>query len=246
MSRAAARRRSYTVTATGTGGRRRRVAVPSRILHADVPVAIWSPPGTRSRDPLPLLVAHDGPDYADRTPLLEGAGHRVALLSAPDRNEWYSASAVYARALANEILPAIARAVAVAGRPVGVGASLGALSLLQAHRRHPDLLGGLFLQSGSFFVGRFDRHESHFARYDRIIRFVRTTLRAPDHPHTLPVVMTCGADEENLDNNRVMAHALRGQGYPLEFHVIPGGHSWESWAGGVRDHLPALLHACWA
>ena len=102
--------------------------------------------------------------------------HRVALLDPGERDQWYSASALYARALATRVLPGIADAVAVR-RPVGMGASLGGLAMLHAHRRFPDAFAGLFLQSGSFFVPRFDRHESGFVRYRRIVRFVRATLR---------------------------------------------------------------------
>ena len=54
--------------------------------------------------------------------------------------------------------------------------SLGALAMLHAHRSSPELFDGLFLQSGSFFMPRFDSQESGFVRYRRIVRFVRATL----------------------------------------------------------------------
>ena len=63
--------------------------------------------------------------------------------------------------------------VPVAGLPVGMGASLGGLAMLQAQRTWPGAFAGLFLQSASFFVPRFDRQESGFPRYARIVRFVR-------------------------------------------------------------------------
>ena len=59
-----------------------------------------------------------------------------------------------------------------------MGASLGALAMLHAHRMHPDLFGGLFLQSGSFFRQRLDRYERGFPRFGRISRFVGR--RAPN------------------------------------------------------------------
>src|SRR6202011_5881032 len=110
--------------------------------------------------------------------------------------EWYSASAVYGRSLTSRILPAVRERVGVAGPPVGMGASLGAVAMLQAQRRWPGAFGGLFLQSGSFFYSRFDRHESSFPRYGRVVRFVRGVLRASSHPDPVRVVMTCGEDEE--------------------------------------------------
>ena len=63
-----------------------------------------------------------------------------------------------------------------------MGASLGALAMLHAQRRHPGTFGALFLQSGSFFTPRYDAHESGFPRYQRIVRFVRETLRAASAP----------------------------------------------------------------
>ena len=115
---------------------------------------------------------------------------RVALLPPGDRDEWYSASAVYARRLCHRILPALYAAVPVAGRPVGMGTSLGALAMLQAQRTWPGTFAGLFLQSGSFFIPRFDRHESGFPRYDRIVRFVRGVLAARSRPDPVPFAMT--------------------------------------------------------
>ena len=64
-----------------------------------------------------------------------------------------------------------------------MGASLGALAMLHAHRMHPDSFGGLFLQSGSFFRQRFDRNEAGFGRFRRITRFVGTVLRERSWPH---------------------------------------------------------------
>ena len=142
---------------------------------------LWSAAETDPARALPLLVVHDGPEYARYSSLLRLLDHLVAfgelsplravLLPPPlDRIESYSASARYARALTEEWLPALPRRRA--GRPIGLGASLGALALLHAHYAKPDAFGGLLLQSGSFFRQRFDSHESGAPRYVRITRFV--------------------------------------------------------------------------
>ena len=111
-------------------------------------MTLWSPEGVRDGTPLPLLVVHDGPAYRKEASLTAVATElidtgrapavRIALLHPGKRDEWYSASALYARALVGEVLPAVGRTVAVAGAPVGMGASLGGLAMLHAHRRHPD------------------------------------------------------------------------------------------------------------
>ena len=85
-----------------------------------------------------------------------------------------------------------------------MGASLGALAMLHAQRRHPGTFGALFLQSGSFFMPRYDAHESRFPHYHRVVGFVGETLRAASRA-AVPTVLTCGAAEENIHNNRVMA-----------------------------------------
>jgi enterochelin esterase-like enzyme len=150
------------------------LAVPSRYLRAELPVRLWAPADARPGEPLPLLVAHDGPEYDTLSGLTAYAGamvaagrlprHRVALLTPGKRDEWYSADVSYARALALAVLPALRREVAVAGAVVAMGASLGALAALHAQRRHPGLLGGLFLQSGSFFTRQLDAQEQGFGR----------------------------------------------------------------------------------
>jgi enterochelin esterase-like enzyme len=218
-----------------------------RVLGRALEIPVWSP----SEGDLPLLVAHDGPEYAELADLVRYAGamvevgtlppFRVALLPPGDRNEWYSASAAYGRALCSRIVPAIGREVAVSGRPVGMGASLGGLAMLQAQRAWPGVFAGLFLQSSSFFMSRFDRQESGFPRYARIVRFVRGVLRAPPRDDTVPVAMTCGAEEENVHNNRVMANALVAQGYDAHLAEVPDMHNYTGWRDALDPYLTRLL-----
>jgi enterochelin esterase family protein len=228
--------------------------VSVRVLGDTLQVKIWSP--VRCEDwPLPLLVAHDGPEYDELSCLTHYAGamieggalplFRVALLPPGERNEWYSASARYGSALTRRIVPAICDQVPVAGSPVGMGASLGALAMLQAQRTWPGVFAGLFLQSGSFFVPRFDRHESGFPRYRRIVRFVAATLRAPSHPDPVPVALTCGAEEENVHNNRLMSSALSAQGYAARLHEVPDLHNYTSWRDAFDPYLTRLLADLW-
>jgi enterochelin esterase-like enzyme len=237
-------------------GDTRALEFASRPLRAAVAVALWSPAGVPDHAPLPLLAVHDGPEYDARAGLTAIAAglidrgrvpaHRIALLEPGPRDEWYSASAFYARALAGEVLPAIGAAVAVAGAPVGMGASLGGLAMLHAQRRHPTALAGLFLQSGSFFMPRFDHMEKRFARYGRIVRFVRGVLREDPFERPVPTTLTCGSDEDNVHNNRRVAAALKLQGYPAELHEAPGGHDYDTWRAALEAHLGDLLAAAWS
>ena len=211
--------------------------LPSRLLHASLPALLWAHPD--ADDDSPLLVVHDGSEYAEHSALLTLLAQlpplRAALIAPVNRNETYSASARYARALVEEILPALPPAPL----RVGLGASLGALALLHAHRRHPDSFDALFLQSGSFFRRR-DVHEHGFPRFQRISRFVGSVL-AGTSPRPIPLALSCGNVEENLASNVVMAEALRAQGHDLHFREFRDGHNWVAWRDDLHPRLSELI-----
>jgi enterochelin esterase-like enzyme len=226
--------------------------VPSRYLRADVEVRLWAPENAGPTERLPLLVAHDGPEYDQLSGLstyMIAAGrlprHRVALLGPGHRDEWYSANVSYAKALALAVLPTIRRQFAADGPVVAMGASLGALAALHAQRRHPGLFGGLFLQSGSFFNRRLDPQERAFGRYARITRFVAETRRGTIAAEPVPATLTCGELEENLANNRAMAEVLHGQRYRVGFVELPDVHNYVAWRDAFDPHLTGLLAEVW-
>jgi enterochelin esterase-like enzyme len=218
-------------------GKPEQVTIPSRVLKTELPALLWAHPDATERSP--LLVAHDGPEYVEHSSLLTYLGTlpplRAVLLGPVDRNEIYSASARYSRALAEEILPQLPPAPA----RVGLGSSLGALSLFHTHRRHPESFDALFLQSGSFFR-RAERYEQRFPRYERIARFVgRAHRERPER--TIPVVLTCGTVEENLAANRALEESLRTFGYDARLHEVRDGHNWVAWRDALHPHLHRLL-----
>ncbi len=223
---------------------------PGPPRRLDATTALWSPPDTDPRGPLPLLVAHDGTEYANTAQLTRFIAHaiatgrippcRVALLDSPHRDDDYSASARYATSLAAR-LPQLAPATATAG----IGASLGALALLHARRRHPGAFSALYLQSGSFFRHRWDGQEAAFPRFERIARFVGTVLRAGPAASPLPITLNCGAPEENLANNRAVANALRRQGHDVAFHIFRDAHNFVAWRDTFDPQLGELLARAW-
>ncbi len=227
------------------------LSVRARGLGRQLDMRVWSP----AEGPLRLLVANDGPEYDALSRLTDFAGaqiaagalppFRVALLAPGDRDQWYSASAAYSRVLAHDVLPALKTEFGVVGAPAGIGASLGALAMLHAHRRFPRSLGALFLQSGSFFIPRYDAMERHFSRYARITRFVRDTLRDGSYAMPVPVTITCGRAEENMANNREMGSALAAQGYQVTVEEVLDLHNYTGWRDAFDPHLTALLRRAW-
>lgn len=230
----------------------REWAIPSPALRSTMWARVWSPTAPTDR----VLVAHDGPEYDELGALgrysaaMIGA-HRLppyhlVLLGPKNRNEWYSANRSYAWGLAADVLPRVFAELGVGPPVVGMGASLGGLAMLHAQRRYPRAFQGLFLQSGSFFRPRHDRHESAFRRYQRIVRFTGRVLRGSDRVPPVPTVLTCGRVEENLPNNRAMAGALREQGYPVNLVEVPDAHNYTAWRDAFDPHLTDLLRGVWA
>jgi len=239
-------------------GEIRHFTIRNRPLRGRHDVLLWSPPGTDPEEPLPLLIAHDGPEYGKYSSLtfmldrLTDAGSiprlRAALVAPLDRDQSYSASATYSRSLTHELIPQLLeQAPTPHGRRmrIGMGASLGALAMLHAHRRSPATFGALFLQSGSYFRQRYDRQESGFSRFRRISRFMGEVLTANEWLHPIPVTMTCGTVEENLANNRATFRALEAQGYDVKLIENRDGHNWVGWRDTFDPHLVDLLNRVW-
>ena len=217
---------------------------PGRGLRVDID--LWSPADADPQERLPLLVAHDGPEYDRLGQLTRYAAaqiaanelppHRLALLAPRERNEWYSASPRYTRALVGQVLPALPPSDRP---PAAMGASLGALALLHAQARHPHAFGALFLQSGSFFMPRYDAHESNFPYYHRVVGFV-SEIQRTGYRSQVPITLTCGEAEENIHNNRAMAETLEA---PL--HEVLDTHNYVAWRDALHPHLTRQLQAAW-
>jgi enterochelin esterase family protein len=226
------------------------LAIASRELGSTVRGSLWSSQPLQPDEAAPLLVVHDGPEYDSLGLLTRYVGAlvgdatlpplRVALLEPGDRNRWYAANPAYARALATEVLPALA-APAPSTVRIGIGASLGALAMLHAHRLYPQAFDGLFLQSGSFFDPELDAQERRFARFGPVTRFVLGVTQAATAVRQVPVMMTCGTIEENLANNRAMAAALARQGYPVQLREVPDVHNYTAWRDAFDPQLAGLI-----
>jgi enterochelin esterase-like enzyme len=248
---------SWLHTDTRADGSRRELRIWSPALTSDIATWTWSPhePSKPDRRTTRLLLANDGPEYErlaglDRYVAAMIAADRVppfhlALLAPGDRNRWYAADPDYAWALARDVLPELHRTLGTAGPAIGMGASLGGLAMLHAQRRYPGAFAGLFLQSGSFFMPKFDSHESDFSGYRRVTRFVRRVADVGTWPHPVRTVLTCGTGEENLHNNRAMARTLADQGYPAVLKEVPDAHNYVGWRDAFDPHLTELLSTVW-
>ena len=57
----------------------------------------------------------------------------------------------------------------------------------------------------------------------------------------VPAALTCGTEEENVHNNRVMAAALADQGYIAKLDEVPDLHNYTGWRDAFDPYLTRLL-----
>jgi enterochelin esterase family protein len=215
------------------------------VLDDTMAVAMWEPAGLTG--PAPLLVVHDGPEYASLAGLTRYLGAmvatgslpplRAALLDPGERNAWYAANADYAAAVCEQVLPSLGPATV----RIGLGASLGAVAMLHLHRHCPAPFDALFLQSGSFFTARLDPQEAGFSGFPKVTEFVEKVHAAETDVAPVPTVLTCGTVEENLANNRAMAEALRRLNYDAELIVVRDAHNYTAWRDALDPFLTRLI-----
>lgn len=228
------------------------LAVESGRLGSSVPVRLWSVPGTPADQPLPLVVVHDGYEFETYSSISTWAAvaitrgwvrpFRLAQLHPVERIAWYSANPAYAAALVEEVLPAIAEAAPIHGRPALAGASLGALAALHAHLTHPGVFGALFMQSGSFFTETPPGREESL---QAIPPFVTGLFSAASLPDPVPAVLTAGVVERNFENAQTVTATLAARGYDVRFVPVPDGHNYTAWRDALDPHLTGLLARLW-
>ena len=230
-------------------GRLTDLAVPSAVFGTTRHERIYLPANYAEDRPYPLVVIHDGGDYAgyaELTTSLDNLIHAgdvpplVALLiQAGDRMSEYPRGRRHARYVVQELLPALTARHAVSERPsdrVLMGASLGAVASLATAFRFPGVFGGLVLKSGSFVLDPEKlRHRTHpvFARAHALLRAI---ARAPDLPPTRVFVST-GELEGLAGENRRLADILEARGMDVMFKSSWDGHHWHAWRDQLRDAL---------
>ena len=129
----------------------------------------------------------------------------------------------------------------------GIGASLGALAMLHAHRRHAGAFDALFLQSGSSSTRAHDPQESAV----RPLRpgrpqFVAQVLRAGAHPAPVPdgddLRRPGGEPRQQPDHGRGRWPA---QGYDVTLREVRDVHNYTAWRDALHPRLTELLNDRW-
>ncbi|HSJ28660.1 MAG TPA: alpha/beta hydrolase-fold protein [Acidimicrobiia bacterium] len=224
------RSREFRVPSVAFGGRRHH-----RLL---------SPSDVGDQEPLPLVMLHDGSDHLVHGAIAPRLGAairsgalpplRVALLDPRRRHDEYTGDPHHAAHVALEVLPHVAKRVAVDDRRVLGGSSLGAVAAWHAAHSHPGIFTGLILQSGTFAFTRHPEVSPDMAR--PIGAFLEAAVAAP-RAECLAIAQTCGRFESLVDWNRRAAAVLSGAADLHRYEERWTGHDWGAWG----DMLPAAL-----
>ena len=228
------------------------------LVHQDatlgpLPFQLWSPSGLAADEDAPLLVVHDGPEYARLSALTRYAAamvgsdevppFRMALMHPVSRDDWYAANRAYVAAELAAV-DLVAQTVALARPLVVMGASLGGLAALVVALCAGPRVGGVFAQSGSFFDPALDAQESSYPFFGRVTDAVQS-LGTVATPQSLTVGLTCGRMEENWQNNVAMAARLTAAGHRVDLTPLDDLHNHTAWRDGLDPALTQVLQAVW-
>ena len=229
-----------------------RLAVESKAFRESRETSIYLPARFRRNRRYPLLIVHDGHDYAryaDLKIVLDNLIHYleipqmiVALTQASDRLKEYAADDRHADFIATDLLPQLAERFPLmndtAARGI-MGASFGGVASLHAAWRYPELFRRLLLQSGSFAFSDLGRH-NRAPVFDPVAKFMNAFR---ENPGDLAgkIYMSCGIYESLIYENRSLLPRLQAEGIDVRFEEVRDAHNWENWRDRLRSGLSWLF-----
>ena len=219
-----------------------RVQVPTKELAAgkNRSVYLYQPP---VKEPVPLLVVFDGPDYLKRGRLnvivdnliamKRMRPHAMAMIQngGAARSLEYGCSETTLKFIFECVIPFAQEQLTLTppgGEPYGImGSSMGGLMALYTGMRMPMVFGKVLSQSGSFTI---PEHE-----------YVVVDLVRHAPPPDITIWMDSGRYESLLENNRQMYSLLMEKRYKVKYHEYSGGHNYTCWRNDVWRGLEALF-----
>lgn len=231
----------------------------SEILGIERQIWIYTPPGfDPSGEPYPLLIHFDGeiaeqvmriPSTLDSLISHEAIPPVVAvLIGNVDRGNELPCNADYARSMAQEIVPMLRSRFNVTSDPENVaagGQSYGGLASTFLAFRHPEVVGNVISQSGSFWWKPDPMNESTrtLAGDSPLYEWLSDQVAAAPHrpvrywleAGTLENRTHMGEGPSLLDTNRHMHRLLEAKGHEVAYREYPGGHDYAWWRGTIAE-----------
>jgi enterochelin esterase-like enzyme len=221
-------------------------------------VGIYTPANHDPKRRYPLVIVFDGETYG-----LEGdpqialptildnliAANKippvvaVLVASGMTRNRDLPGSEAFSAFLADELVPRMRadyRAGMTAAETIVTGSSFGGLCAAFSAFHHPDVIGNVLSNSGSYQYVR-GAIENDISSHVEGGWLIRDYAKAPKKP--IRFYLDAGLFEMSLlDSNRHLRDVLVAKGYPVVYAEFSGGHDYWMWRGTISDGLIALLY----
>ncbi len=219
-----------------------RFQVPTKeyVVGIERRVILYQPP---VKEPVPLVIVYDGPDYLKRASLNIIVDNLIAQKrvrpfamamiknGGQARNLEYSCSESTLGFVSDCIIPLAKERLFLTsprGGAYGVmGASMGGLMALYTGLRLPKVFGKVLIQSGAFI----------FSGYESVL--VDLIRHLP--PSKIDIWMNAGLYEWLLEGNRWMHALLKEKNYNVKYREFSGGHNYTCWRNELWRGLEALF-----
>ena len=248
-------------------GKTVQITIKSALLNEERKITVYTPAGYDGKTGCNLLVVFDGvsygglPDQAqaevpaptilDNLIAEKKIGPTVAVLvwSMGKRNRDLSGSKPFADFVAGELVPWARSHYTILSGPknvVAAGSSLGGYAATHSAFTHPEAIGNVMSQSGSYWISKdWQTVEARFERrlYPRdtgaMIEAFKISKRLPIRFYMEVGIYDLGA--AMLGSNRELRDGLQLKGYDVDYHEFAGGHNSVNWRGSFSDGLISLL-----
>lgn len=216
------------------------IEIDSKIYSEKRKIQIYHPPIINEFRPivLPVLYFQDGSDYINRAKAVQIQENLVkankiqpfiiVFIDPKDRMKEYWANDDYAKFLAEEVVPVIDSKYNTIksrdGRAV-MGASLGAITAVNAALKYPNIFGRIGGQSTSFWIDN-ERVVKDLEKLDG-----KTKFKFYFDDGTL----------EGVDDSRKIVKILQAKNFDVTYIESEAGHNWTAW----RDRLADAFIAIW-
>jgi enterochelin esterase-like enzyme len=235
----------------------KEITIDSAALKEKRKVGVYLPPGYDPKQRYTVLIVFDGEVYGllpqpqVPTPtILDNmiAAHKippiVAALVANQgvRSRDLAFHEPFGKFVADELVPKLRADFHAGLKPDDVivaGSSLGGLTSAFVAFHHPDVIGKVLSQSGSyqFIPGAFDHDIAQTTEGNVLTREIAAAPKKP-----IKLYLEAGLFEAGLlDSNRHIRDVLVAKGYPVTYREFHGGHDYWLWRGTISDGLIALL-----
>jgi len=241
-----------------------RAEIESGSLHEKRTVSVYTSAG-KDATASNLLVVFDGGAYGavpdpeavptqtilDNLIAADQIGPTVAVLiwSMGKRNRDLTGSQPFADFIADEVIPWARAHYRILPGPRSVvvaGSSMGGFAATYCAFTHPEAIGNVLSQSGSYWVSKTWQtpaadysHRLYPRETGVLIEEFRRSRRLPIRFYLEVGIYDLGA--AMLGTNRELRRVLELKGYDVDYREFAGGHNYATWRRTLADGLISLL-----